>query len=392
MTALSSRRRQRTLLMVGTTVLVVIVAVALLVTGTDAIRQYTAAKRADSGLPTVPTPDTPTAMFATVNGDNDLTSVTMFVLAPSLGGGSIVSVPINVDVNQGVGDTRQTLTEAYAADGPTGLVQAVESALSLSVDYFQVDDPAKAAGVLLPVGTVDVNLPTAVAGSSFEAGQQSLDPAQVVQVLTAKSAKESEAARTPNIEAAWTGIAQGIGSGLQGVTVPPTVGSFEDLVAHLFSGPVGSRGLPVSDFAAGTPGVEGKDVALLDRAEQLLVFASIAPGSMSRPADGLAVRIVAPPGSEARVKEAISILLYSGDNIASVDLTGTPRDRTEVFVYDDASKPAMDALKDYLGDFTYGTPTEQPDGVEATIVLGNDFLNSNVTPSVPSTTSTTVVG
>ena len=398
MTALSSRRRRRTLMMLAATVVVVVLGVVLIATGTDAIRQYTAAKRADSGLPVVAVPDTPTAMFATVDEQNELTSVAMFVLSPTLVGGSIVDVPVNVDVTQGVGDERQTLVAAYATDGPTGLVQALESALSMSVDYFAVDDPAKAAGVLLPVGTIAVDLPRTVVGGGgssevlFERGPQSLDATQAVQVLTATSSTVDEAGRTPNIEAVWQGAAAAVGTGLTTTAPAPTVGSFEDVVAHLYAGPVGSRGLPVMAFPEGTPGVEGKDVALLDRAEQLMVFASIAPGSMSRPADGLAVQIVAPPGSEARVKDAISILLYSGDNIAAVDLTGTPRDRTEVLVYDDSSKPAMDALKDYLGDFTYGTPTEQPDGVEATIELGADFLDSTEVASTPVTTTTTLVG
>jgi len=179
MTALSARRRNRTLVMLGVTLLVVVVAALLMVTGTDAIRQYTAAKRADAGLPVVAVPDTPTAMFATVDDANELTSVTMFVLSPSLTGGSVVSVPVNIDATQGIGDERLTLQQAYATDGPTGLVQAVESVLSLSVDYFAVDDPAKAAGVLLPAGTIDVDLPADVVGGSggsstvvFDAGQR----------------------------------------------------------------------------------------------------------------------------------------------------------------------------------------------------------------------------
>jgi len=45
-------------------------------------------------------PDTPTAMFATVDAANQLTSVAVFVLAPALSGGSIVSVPINADSSQ----------------------------------------------------------------------------------------------------------------------------------------------------------------------------------------------------------------------------------------------------------------------------------------------------
>ena len=400
MTALSARRRRRTWLMLGATVAVVLVAIALMVTGTDAIRQYTAAKRADAGLPVEAVPATPTAMFATVDDANELTSVTMFVLDPALSGGSIVSVPVNVDANQGVGDERLTLRDAYAADGATGLVQAVESALSVSVDYFAVDDPTKAAGVLLPAGTVDVDLPSNVVGHSggsaatvFDAGQRSLDAAQAVQVLTATSSTVPESGRSPNVEALWEGVAKSIGAGVTpSAPLAPTVSSFEDVAARLFSGAVGARGLPVTSFEPGVAGVEGKDVALLDRAEELMVFASIAPGSMSRPADGLAVRIVAPPGSEARVKDAIAILLYSGHNIASVDLTGTPRDRTEVFVYDETSKSTIDDLKDYLGDFTYGTPDDQPDGVEVTILLGDDFLKSTEVASTPVTTSTTAPG
>ncbi len=129
--------------MLGVTVGVVVLAVVLLVTGTDAIRQYTAAKRADSGLPVQAVPNTPTAMFATVDDANQLTSVTMFVVDPSLAGGSIVSVPVNLDTTQGVGAERSSLRDAYANDGPTGLVQAVESLLSLSVDYVRRRRPGE---------------------------------------------------------------------------------------------------------------------------------------------------------------------------------------------------------------------------------------------------------
>src|SRR6478735_8031982 len=167
----------------------------------------------------------------------------MFVLSPSLTGGSVVAVPVNIDATQGIGDERLTLQQAYATDGPTGLVQAVESVLSLSVDYFAVDDPAKAAGVLLPAGTIDVDLPADVVGGSggsstvvFDAGQRSLDAAQAVQVLNATSSSTDEADRTPNVDAVWQGVANAVGTGLAPATpLSPTVGSFDDVVAHLFA-------------------------------------------------------------------------------------------------------------------------------------------------------------
>ncbi|MCU1502713.1 MAG: hypothetical protein JWM12_2067 [Ilumatobacteraceae bacterium] len=383
--------------MLGATVVVVIAAVLLFVKGTDAIRKYTAAKRADAGLPVDAVPDTPTAMFATVDGANTLTSVAVFVLAPSLSGGSIVSVPVNADSTQGIGQERLTLRDAYASDGATGLVQALESTLSMSVDYFSVDDPAQAAGVLLPVSPVDVTLPRTVVADArgtttvvFNRGQRAMPAPDAVQVLTALSSTVDEAARTPNIEAVWSAVATSIGAGKPGDTLSPTVTSFQDLVAHLYAGQVGARGLPLGAFPADAPGVQDTDVALLDRSEEILVFASIAPGSMSRPAAGLAIRVVAPSGSEAKVKEAISVLLYLGENIASVDLTGNAQDSTQLFVYDESSKSATDGLKPYFGDFSYGTPTSQPDGVDATIVLGNDFLASTQTVTTPVTTSTTI--
>jgi hypothetical protein len=357
--------------MLAVTVVVVVAAVLLVVTGSDAIRRYTAAKRADAGLPVDAVPVTPTAMFATVDAANKLTSVSVFVLAPTLAGGSIVSVPVNVDSTQGVGDDRLTLVDAYAQNGGTGLVQAVESTLSMSVDYFAVDDPAQAAGVLLPLAPVTVDLPRTVVGDVagkttvvFNRGQRPLSAPEAVQVLTATSSTVDEAGRTPDVEALWTAVAAGVGDGKPLATPAPAVSSFDGLVAHLFSGKVGARGLPLGTFAPNTAAVQGKDVALLDRAEEILVFASVAPGSMSRPADGLAVRLVAPPGSEAKVKQAISVLLYLGDNIASVDLNGKAQPASEAFVYDPSSKATIDELKTYFGNFSYGTPTTQPDGVD----------------------------
>jgi hypothetical protein len=383
--------------MLAATVVVVVIGVVLVFSGVDAIREYTAAKRADAGLPVQPVPDTPTAMFATVDPANTLTSVSVFVLAPSLSGGSIVSVPVNVDSTQGVGAERATLKQAYALDGATGLVQALESALSLSVDYFAVDDPAKAAGLLLPLAPLNVDLPRTVVGDTggkttvvFNRGQRALTAPEAVQLLTATSTTVTEAARTPNIDALWTAVATSVGTGKPPAELTATVSSFDELTAHLFAGPVGARGLPLGTFAPDTPGLENQDIALLDRSEEVLVFASVAPGSMSRPGDGLAIRIVAPPGSEAKVKEAISVLLYLGDNIASVDLTGKPQQSTEVFIYDNSAKAATDALKPVLGDFTYGNAETQPDGVDATLVLGTAFIADTQPVTTPVTTSTTI--
>lgn len=388
------------MIMIAVNVVALVVLGGLLWFGRTALGDYTAAKRADRGLPTVEIPRTPTAMFATVDAANHLTSVTVFVLAPSLSGGNIVSVPANADSTQGSGDQRLSLRDAYASGGRPGLILALESLLSVSLDYDTIANPTDAATVLSPLAPIDVDLARTVVNDAdgatkvlFQRGARSLGAADAVQVLTAMSSTVDEAARTPNLEAVWSGVAAAIGQGKSsgGAPAAAPVTDFPSLVAHLYAGPVGARGLPLGVFPEDVTNVGDKDIAPLDRSEEILVFASIAPASMSRPANGLAVRIVAPPGSEARVKQAVGVFLYSGDNVVSVDLTGSPRDTGEVFVYDPSSKAHFDELQAYVGPFEYGTPDSQPVGVDATIMLGAKFLDSSEPVASPVTTSSTLV-
>lgn len=400
MSALGQRRRRQTVLMIGANVAVLALVAVLLTVGRHALGRYTAAKRAEAGLPTVDVPDTPTAMFATVDEFDRLTSLAVFVLSPTSTGGSIVTVPVNVDSTQGAGDRRLSLIDAYASGGRPGLVQATEAVLSVTLDYDQIAGPAKAATLLAPVAPIPVDLPATVVddrnGSTkvlFQRGQRSLGAADAVEVLAATSTTVSEAARTPNLEAVWAGVAKSVGQGRAAGALSPTVTTFDELVAHLLAGPLSTRGLPLGTFPADVPNIGDADIAPLDRAKEIVVFASIAPGSMSRPADGLAVRIVAPPGSEARVEQAVAVFLYAGDNVAWIDLTGQSEPSGKVFAYDESYKPHFEDLRPFVGPFSFATPDSQPDGIDATVELGTDFLQqSGPVASPPTSSSTTVPG
>src|SRR6185312_4624287 len=115
--------------------------------------------------------------------------------------------------------------------------------------FFSVDDPQQAAALLIPVGSVNVNLPRSVVGTGasgsadvvVDRGTQSLDAAGLVKVLTSVSPTVGEAERTPNVQAVWTGVAQAVGTGKPPSTMPAGVGSFADLTTRLFAGPVGAR-------------------------------------------------------------------------------------------------------------------------------------------------------
>ncbi|MEO5723909.1 MAG: hypothetical protein ABIQ39_05265 [Ilumatobacteraceae bacterium] len=395
MTALAGSGRRRTMVMLAANIVAVSLIVVLLVYGRDALGQYTAAKRADSGLPIDSVPSTPTALFATVDSANQLTSLSIFVLAPSLRGGSIVSVPVNIDSTQAIGDQRTPFSAAYSAGGAPGLLVAVESTLGLTLDYSSVAGPAQSALMLGAVAPLDVDLPRTVVSDSsgstqvvFNRGPRSMSAAEAVQVLDSRSSTVEESARTPNIEALWSAVSVSVGEGRPSDSVGPSVSSFADLTAHLFAGRVGTRGLALSPFPPDTPGLTG-DLAMLDRSEEVLVFASIAPGAMSAPANGLSFRVIAPPGYEARVKFAIDVLLYAGHNVISVDLTATKQDKTEMYIYDQSVKATTDLLTPSFGNFSYGTPKSQMQGINATLVLGADFLDQNTPVASPETFAST---
>ena len=394
MTALPARRRRKNLFMLAVNVVALTLVAVLLFVGVVAVRDYTAAKNVASVVPVQRLPTTPTAMFATVNIDDELTSVTMFVLAPGgQAGGSIVSVPVNADANSGLGTDRLSLRQAYASGGADQLVLSVESVLSLTIDFANVADPFTAGQILLPLGPLAVNLPRDVRHTVegrgqlvFRKGDRKLSSPQAVEVLTGRDETETDLWRRPNIEAVWSGAATAIGSGLSGLAVSAAPASFDDVVAALFSGPVGARGLPTSAIGAEL-NPDNIDVELVDPIESILVFASIAPAAMSAPAPGLVFRIEAPPGYDDKVRKAIGLVLFFGGNVSSISLGAAATPQTLMYLYDDRVRVEADAFNTLFGTIEFPVPTSRVEGADLTLVLGLEYLQSPTDPVPPSTTT-----
>ncbi len=391
MTAIEGRRKRRTGLMVGLNVLAVVAVAAMLVGGALALKDYKASKSAVSDLPVKPLPGTSTGLFATLDADGVLTSTTVFVLSPyNNPGGSIISVPVNSDSTSGSGDERITLQQAFIDGGPDGLALAVESTLSVTLDFWSVATPEEAAALFLPLAPIGVDLPddvlsdaSGVVETIFPAGQRSLSADEAVQVLTSRDSSEQERVRRPNLEAFWASIAAAIGTGKGQPTVPVNtstplvtlpITSFETLVPQLFAGAVGARGLP-ADPAAADINPDGLDVEELDRAEAVLVFASISPASMSAPLPGLVFRLEAPAGYEAQVKETIKAIMFLGGNVLSVNLNGASQAGTDIYVYDELDRSKAEQTNGLFGEVEFPKVTELVEGIDVTIVLGTDYLS-----------------
>lgn len=163
MTALASTRRRRTAVMLAINLTAIVALGGMGYAGYRALRRYEGGKNVS--VPVLPVPRTQVGMLATVDGDDELTTVTVFVLSlPAQGevGGSIVSVPVSSDTAFGFDGMRIPLTEVYSEGGADSLVLGVESLLSITLDQWQVADPAAAAALLAPLEPVTVDLPAAV--------------------------------------------------------------------------------------------------------------------------------------------------------------------------------------------------------------------------------------
>ena len=402
MTALPSRRRRNTLIALAAGLVTAVVAPTLVYVGAKAISNSKAGKNVLADVPPEQAfPDTPTAMLATVNDANELTSLTVFVLAPDAAaasnpahdqrGGSIVSVPINADTESS--DQVLSLRDAYAQGGESGLRLGLESAINLSIDFSAVMKRDEFATFLTGLPSVTADLPRDVLGPTeavvFPKGSTKLTAAQIAEILTSKSPTEHERLRRTNLEAVWIGIATAIGSGRQGQTLsasPPK--TFAEMATRLMAGPVGSRGLLTRPIdAARNP--DKLDVEALDRPDAVLVFASIAPASMSRPGNGQSYRIEAPAGYDAQVRKTIAILLAAGGNVVSVDLRSTPKAKTTLSIYDADAAAVEPTDNTVFGSVTVQAPSIRLAGVDVTISLGTDYLKQ-VDLSAPDATSTSL--
>ena len=395
MSSLASVRRTRTAMMLVGSVLVVACVAALLYAGGLALARYQGGK--DRTVDATPIPSTPVGMLASVDALDNLTGITVWVMLPDgAAGGSIVSLPISSDI-VGVDGSRQSLAEAYAEGGSESLVHAVESVLSLTIDQWLVATPAQLTELLQPVAPITVVFPDDVMVDDgndevtlFSAGRSDLSAGQMASMLNATASSQTEADRRANIEAAWAGVAAAIGNGRTepSATPPATLGQ---LVSQVYAGPTHSRGLLTNELTDSSLG--DRDVTELDRAEAVLVFATIAPSNMSAPAPGLVFRVEAPPNYAAKVKWTIEALLYVGANVSWVSQNGPVQATTKVLLSDQGLKDdALGAEGLFGADFEQSVNAEPIEGIDVIIQLGTSFLDDpNTGIALPSTTTTTTV-
>lgn len=383
MSVVEKTRHRRNLLMVVVTVLVMALVPVFGYVGVRAVLDSTGGKDAlADNLPTTSFPATPTGLLMGVDDEGVLASLTVFVLGSSGAGGSIIPVPVNADVGFS-DDGRRSIQQVYAEEGPDAAVFAVESVLLVSINFWEVADPASLGGILLPFEPYEVTLAYDVEaaegsepGSTIVAGTSLLDARTTASVLTAGAGRGIESERAANAEAVWQAFSVKVGAGRPPTT--PLAGGpadFAGLLASVEAGPVASRGIGTNELTA-DQNPDGLDVIEIDQSEAVFVFGSICPVQVSAPKPGLLMRVVAPPGYEAEVLRTIDKILYVGANVVSVSLDGPPRSETVFLVADEANRERLAVADGIFGTINIEKPDVRIEGVDVTIELGTDYLES----------------
>lgn len=414
MSAIPSRRKHRALVAL---VMGIVGAIALpsgLVLGANKLLNLTGGDNVDN-RPTTRIPSTPTAMLAVINSRNEVASLAMLAVSPSGRGGSIVSIPVGANAEIPKSGTIHRIADSYsnAVDATAALAALradVEGLLNVSFSYVDDVNAAELGSLLGSVNGRQVTLPAPVMDSGAEgaavevlpAGETTVSGAQIAAGLAASESGVAESTRLPAVKELWTAVASA------GAPVSPptdsTVAGTTDTVAApadtsgymsaLLAGPVQVwqlSGTLVTDPARNPTNA---DLYALDGGEVIMVMASVAPSAIALMSNSISLMIDTPYDDSALVREAVLRLSYAGANVVVVrTITAAPEQATRVFYNDELVRNDLQQYVSLMGELAYQLTDEVIEGVNARIVLGEDFrvfIGSAEGRTIATTTTSTV--
>ncbi len=420
MTASPTRRRNRTVAAALSGVLVLGAAPTMGYFGWNVLRNSKAGTAAKT-YPVVAFPSTPTAMLATVDDQQLVTSLAVLVLAPSTGvGGTLVSMPTSATSAQSAEEMQVPVADSIINGGQEAVVSDVESLSRVSIGSVGVVDEAGMAGLLAPLKTLNVSLPNDVvagtAGGStetlFVAGTTEMTPAQAASVLLARDPTQNEAKRLPDVRAIWSALSAAVGTGIDPAAVtalgPNGPVDFADFMQHFLAGPVQVFNDLSTTPITGATNPDGIDVGRLDVSAVVTLMAGLAPSAVITPNPTLSFRIenglsqadidAAGLSGVTPVQVTLDLvqrLLFAAGNVVSVSPevytlnTKAVPDTTTVFAAGGLQSAELQVFTDTLGTVTFKDPPFQFPLVNVVIVVGRTYLEGMLSRVQASESTTT---
>lgn len=386
-----------------------------LVVGANSLLNETGGNSVDDSSATK-IPVTPTALVAVINSRNEVASLVMLAVDPSGRGGSIVSIPVGASAEIPKSGTIHRIADSYATGGMSALRADVEGLLNVSFNFADDVDAAELAVYLQGFGDRPVNLPAPVLDTAADgeavpvlsAGSATLTPLKIAAGLASSQTGVAESTRLPTVKELWAAVAAGAGTTAAGLG---TAGSaVTDLAAPAdetaepadlfgFFGALQQGQVQVWQFAAvlitePTRNPGNLDLYEIDGGEVIMVMASIAPSAIALVSNSIAIMIDTPYDDSDLVREAVLRLAYVGANVAVVrTVNQVPTKETTVYYGESIVRADVEGYSTLLGTMSFVKTDETIEGVNARIVLGEDFrefIGSAAGRTIATTTTSTV--
>ena len=413
MSAIPERRRRR---MITAVVLGVVALVALpagLVVSATTLLNSTDGRNvtADS---TIKIPSTPAALLAGVDARDEIALIAVFALSPSGRGGTIVSVPVGSNARIGRTGTIHRVADTYRESGFDAFAIDVEGLLNVSFAASAKVDVADLTAMLQSVGDRTVVIDSDVYDTSLDgsvrqiavAGEQVMTPEQMATALLASQRGAPESQRLVRMKSLWTAIAgtllsstatsvptsEAVDSSTTSTVVPADVNEF---FAALRTGPIQLWQFAATPVPQGERNPANLDLYDLDRAEVVMVMASVAPSSVSVSSTNVSFMIDSPFADASIIKKAVERLILLKVNVLVIRQTGQAAGANTELLYRDVEvRDAVENYDAYFGPVVLREPRDRVEGIDVRLVLGEDFrtyLNTPEGQATPTTTTSTTV-
>lgn len=345
-------------------------------------------------------PDTPAALVAGLGEGGQLSHLFVATLDASGVGGTVVLLPIGAatEVEAPTADDAtaestvavpKRLAEVYATDGLGGLANEVQGLLDVSFVAVGALGRVELINVLAPLGGVDVLLDrdvvtVAVDGTPTKlasAGESSYPIDRLVDIVLARRPNEKESERFARHREVWNGIVKRVGAGIDLPadidTTPAGLADPANFMKRVLGGALQVWQLAAAPVLDKTLNPKRIDLYSLDRAEVVMVFASVAPSAMSGADLPITVMIDSPFNDPVVSRAAVAALLDAGIGVGVMREISAKEQPATLIQADADVATALSAL--LTGSFVSidtAPWADQVVGIDATITLGAEFVAS----------------
>jgi len=138
---------------------------------------------------------------------------------------------------------------------------------------------------------------------------------------------------------------------------------------------------------------DGVDLLAPDNTSQKLLMAEVLPGAISPANSNIRFRLVNATGDPAMLAAAVGRLVFVGANVIMVNEAPSPTKETVIEYQDESRKAEATRYMPVVGPSVVRLTTDRIDGIDATLVLGQDFatfIEAEDAKAAATSTTTTV--